>query len=136
MKNTHFCNSTGLHEPEHYSTVKDMAVLLQYAVKNETFREVFTSKSYSAAPSEVHPEGFTFTSTMFRHLDGTEVTGGTLLGGKTGYTPEAGLCLASLAEISGKEYILVTAGAEGSHETEPYHILDAVNVYSKIGEMQ
>lgn len=135
MENTHFCNSTGLHEADHYSTAEDMAVLLQYAVKNEAFRDAFTSKSYSTLPSGVHPEGFTFTSTMFQHLDGTEVSGGTILGGKTGYTPEAGLCLASLAEVSGREYILVTAGAEGNHETEPYHILDAVDVYNRIGEI-
>lgn len=135
MKDTKFCNSTGLHQAEHYSTAEDMAVLLQYAVKNETFRTAFTSQSYSTLPSEVHPEGFTFTSTMFRYLDGTEIPNGTILGGKTGYTPEAGLCLASLAEVSGKEYILVTAGADGNHETEPYHIEDAVKVYGRIGEM-
>lgn len=135
MKNTHFCNATGLHEADHYSTAEDIAVLLQYALKNETFREAFTSHSYSTMPSEVHPEGFTFTSTLFQHLDGTEVSRGTILGGKTGYTPEAGLCLASLGEVSGREYILVTAGAEGNHETEPYHILDAVEVYNQIGEI-
>ena len=26
MENTHFCDSTGLHNPDHYSTVKDIAV--------------------------------------------------------------------------------------------------------------
>lgn len=132
MEDTKFCNSTGLHEKEHYSTAEDMAVLLQYALKNETFRAAFTSQSYSTLPSEVYPEGFTFTSTMFRHLDGTEIENGAVLGGKTGYTPEAGLCLASLGEAAGREYILVTAGADGNHDTEPYHILDAVKVYGRI----
>lgn len=33
MDGTHFCDSTGLHNPDHYSTAKDMAVLLQYALK-------------------------------------------------------------------------------------------------------
>lgn len=135
MKDTSFCNATGLHEKNHYSTVEDLAVLLQYALKNETFRAAFTSQSYHTLPSEVHPEGFTFTSTVFQHLDGTEIAGGAILGGKTGYTPEAGLCLASLGEVSGREYILVTAGANGNHETEPYHILDAVKVYNQIAEM-
>ena len=32
-----------------------------------------------------------------------------------------------------KEYILVTAKAEGTHETEQFHILDAQNVYNQIG---
>ncbi len=132
MKDTRFCNSTGLHETGHYSTAEDIAVLLRYAVKNDRFREAFTSESYHTMPSEAHPDGFTFTSSMFRHLNGTEISNGAVLGGKTGYTPEAGLCLASLAEVSGKEYILVTAGAGGNHETEPYHVMDAVNVYNRL----
>ncbi len=132
MKDTRFCNSTGRHEEGHYSTAEDIAVLLQYALKNDRFREAFTSESYHTMSSETHPEGFTFTSSMFRHLDGTEISDGKILGGKTGYTPEAGLCLASLAVVSEKEYILVTAGAEGNHETEPYHVMDAVNVYNRL----
>ena len=107
---------------------------LQYALKNEYFRDVFTSSRYSTLPSEQHPEGFTFHSTMFKYMDSTEVTGGEILGGKTGYTEEAGLCLASLAQVNGKEYILVTAKANGTHQTEQFHILDAINVYSQIGE--
>lgn len=51
------------------------------------------------------------------------------------YIEEAGLCLASLAEVDGKEYILVTAKANGTHQTEQFHILDAINVYSQIGEL-
>lgn len=44
------------------------------------------------------------------------------------------ICLASLAQVNGKEYILVTAKANGTHQTEQFHILDAINVYSQIGE--
>lgn len=133
LKNTHFCNATGLHDPEHYSTVEDISILLQYALRDENFRAAFTSSRYSTLPSEQHPEGFTFYSTMFQYMDSTEVTGGNIIGGKTGYTEEAGLCLASLAEVAGKEYILVTAKANGTHQTEQYHILDAIDVYGQIG---
>ena len=35
MKNTHFTNSTGLHDPEHYSTVEDISILLQYATAQD-----------------------------------------------------------------------------------------------------
>ncbi len=133
LYDTHFCNATGLHDPQHYSTVGDIAQLLQYALQNETFREAFTSSRYSTFPTAQHPDGFTFYSTMFAAMDSPEVTGGVILGGKTGYTEEAGLCLASLAEIGGKEYILVTANAAGSHQTEPFHTMDAANVYSQVG---
>ena len=58
-------------------------------------------------------------------------TGGKLLGGKTGNTFRAGLCLASLAEVKGKEYILVTAKAEDAGDA---HVTDALKVYGQIGE--
>lgn len=134
MSSTHFVTCTGLHDAQHYSTVRDIAVLLQYALQSSDFREIFTTHSYSVAPTAQHPEGFTFYSTMFQSLGDASVTGGEILGGKTGYTEEAGLCLASLAQVNGREYILVTAGAPGSHDTEPLHTIDAKTVYNRIGE--
>lgn len=135
MRQTHFCNSTGLQDENHYSTARDMAVLLNYALKNAVFRDAFVSETYHSEPTERHLEGLAFQSTMFRALEGLgnrEIPGGAILGGKTGYTEEAGLCLASLAEVEGREYILVTAGAEGSHNTKPYHVIDAIAVYQKL----
>ena len=134
INDTHFKNTTGLHDPEHYSTVRDISVLLKYALENETFRQAFTSSRYSTDSTEQHPGGFTFYSTVLSYLDGNEIENGAVLGGKSGYTEEAGLCLASLGEVNGKEYILVTAGAQGDHQTEQYHILDAVDVYNRIGK--
>lgn len=133
LTGTHFCNSTGLHEEKHYSTAEDMAKLLRYALQNETFREIFCCRSYTTEATAAHPEGISFESTMFKELDTTEVPGGRILGGKTGYTQQAGLCLASYAEIGGHGYILVTAKAEGSHNTPAYHVLDAKAVYEQIG---
>lgn len=132
MVDTHFCNSTGLHHSEHYTTVKDLSILLQYALKNETFKEVFTCRAYTTVSSKQHPEGITFYSTLFVNMDDPEIMGGEILGGKTGYTAQAGLCLASMARLDDKEYILVTAKAEGNWQTEPFHILDAKNAYNRI----
>lgn len=132
MKDTHFTNVTGLQDDKHYSTVEDMAVLLRYALENETFRQVFTARRYSVMPTNEHPEGFTFYNTMFQAMDNAGISDDDILGGKTGYTEKAGLCLASLAEINDREYILVTAKADGNHYTEPYHVIDAENVYGQI----
>lgn len=41
MLNSHFVNASGLHEEEHYTTVTDIMILLEQAIKNETFYEVF-----------------------------------------------------------------------------------------------
>lgn len=130
MKNTHFCDSTGLHDPEHYSTCRDLAVLLRYALKNETFRKIIESHWHSTPGTNIHPDGITYYSTMFKGLADAAVTGGEILGGKTGYTSEAGYCLASFARIENREYILVTTGSYVSGG----HIQDAVTIYNRVAQ--
>lgn len=133
MEDTNFRDTTGLHDPDHYSTVKDMAILLKYAIRNDTFREIIESHYHSTPPTNIHPDGITFYSTMFQSLSDTAVTGGEILGGKTGYTSDAGLCLASFAQVGDREYILVTAGAPGNTGS-PLHVQDAVTIYNRLGE--
>ena len=132
MDGTHFCDTTGLHDPDHYSTVRDIAILLKYSLRNDTFREIIESARHSSGVTNIHPDGITYYSTLFKNLSDTSVTGGEILGGKTGYTDEAGLCLASFAEIDGREYILVTAGAAGN-TGQPLHVQDAVTIYNRLG---
>ena len=135
MKNTHFTNATGLTDTEHYSSAADLAKLLQAALHNTTFRTIFTTEHYTTTATAQHPEGVSLTSTLLGKLDGTELPEGAQIeGGKTGYTAAAGLCLASLATVNGKEYILVTLAAPGDHGTEQYNILDAVKVYRKLAD--
>ena len=111
MNKTHFCDTTGLHDPDHYSTVRDIAVLLRYALKNDTFREIIESPRHSTGVTNIHPSGITYYSTMFKNLSDTSVTGGHILGGKTGYTSEAGNTLVTAAEKNGTTYITVTMKA-------------------------
>lgn len=131
MSDTNFTNVCGFQNYEHYSTAWDISLLLRYALENETFYEIFTSKSYYTETDE-HPDGITLSSTMFSEMESSYVEGGRILGGKTGYTDEAGLCLASVAEIDGERYVLITAGAKGTHYTEPFHINDALKLYGNI----
>ena len=133
MDNTHFCDSTGLHNPDHYSTVKDIAVLMKYCIKDDTFREIIETARHSTGVTNIHPDGITYYSTMFKNLSDPTVTGGKILGGKTGYTSEAGHCLVSFAEIEGREYIFVSAGASGADGNTIPHIQDAVTVYNRVG---
>ena len=133
MKDTHFMDCTGLHDPEHYSTAYDIALLLKYALHNDTFRDVVESHFHSTPATNVHSDGITYYSTMFKNMSDTSVVGGEILGGKTGYTSEAGHCLASFAQIYDREYILVTAGAAADATGVP-HILDAKTIYNRLGE--
>ncbi len=132
MTDTHFANVTGLQDEEHYTTVKDMSILLQNALENRLFRQIFCTREYTASSTEQHPQGLSFESSMFRLEEDWQVKGGEIRGGKTGFTDQAGLCLASLAHVDNRDYILVTAKADGNHQTEPYHALDALNLYGQI----
>lgn len=119
LNDTHFVNASGLHDSAHVSSVRDMSKLFRYAIENPIFYQILTSKSYSThVPNEL-----TITSSLLTKIPGGE---GAILGGKTGYTPEAGLCLASIIEKDGKRYIFVTTNADGQAWTPPFHIEDAL----------
>lgn len=128
MEGTHFVNADGLHHPDHYSTATDIALLLDSALQNPAFCRVFTAHSYTTTPSSAHPNGLFLTSTLFDVGIPAQLGDGAILGGKTGYTEEASLCLATLLQKGDKRYLLVTAGAPGSHQSAPYHVEDAFNI--------
>ena len=133
LTQTHFVNCTGLHSDDQYSTPHEIGLILQAALKNKTFRQVFMTHSYTVGATNLHPDGFTFWSSMFKNMQSETVIGGEIMGGKTGYTQEAGHCLVSMAEIEGREYILVTAGWASNPRTEQYHINDAFLGYNALG---
>jgi len=134
MNNTHFTNTTGLHEAAQHSTAKDMTILLRYALENEIFYQIITSTRHSTAGTSLQPGGITFHSTLFSRIDSQESRGRMILGGRTGFTSQAGQNLASFARVDGTKYILVTAGAQtnGNHLTQALHIDDAFAVYGAI----
>lgn len=132
LTGTHFTNVTGLHNENQYSTPHEIGKILQAAIKNKTFYEVFTTHFYTAPATEQHPDGFTFWSTMFKNMTDEVVNGGEIIGGKTGYTDEAGHCLASAAKINNRIYILVTAGWAQNTDSTTYHISDAFLAYNQI----
>ena len=137
MKNTNFTNVTGLHHDEQYTTCQDIAILLKAALKNDMFKKIFTTQTYTTKSYRGYPNGLTFVSTVFNFLDGRQPDNSiTILGGKTGYTSKAGLCLASLASSSDSpnEYILITLGAPGNYweSSPPNHVADALNIYSSV----
>lgn len=133
MEKTHFENASGLHHPNHYTTLNDLSKLLSYALKNEQFKKIFTTSSHITKPLKSQKSGLVLSSTLFNKLwNPTLENGVTIIGGKTGYTGQAGLCLASLARKDGKEYYFITANAKSDSSNYAYHIEDAIQVYSKL----
>ena len=127
----HFTNTSGLHNDNHYCTVMDMAVILSAAMKNEMCREILSTYQYTTTATPQHPEGILLTSTLFGRMRGDEPEGAEILGGKTGFTSEAGNCIASFGvSESGKEYIFVTTKAKGLWKAVYDHI-DTYTAYVK-----
>ena len=46
MENTHFANTHGLHDENHYTTVRDLTILTRWAWQNETFRRFATATTH------------------------------------------------------------------------------------------
>lgn len=132
MNQTHFENVEGLHHDNHYTTAHDQMKLLKYAMRNEDFKKIFMAQSYKVPSTNYRPQGFSFKSTLFSKLDMQKERGFTLLGGKTGYTTEAGLSLISVAEKNGMDYALVVMNAPGTNRTEQINITDSLKMYETI----
>lgn len=124
MKNTHFVNTSGLHDEDHYTTVSDLSLLLRYALKNKDFKKIFTTHKYVTSN-----KALTFTSTFSKQKQSVDLDTSMIQGTKTGFTYPASLCLASYAKVDKEEYIAIT-GQTHSLNTYPYHIVDAVNLYN------
>lgn len=125
MHDTYFVNTSGLHDEAHVSSVRDISKLLRYALENPTFYQIFTSKSYTTYV----PNQLIITNSLFTKLPGLDSP---IIGGKTGYTPEAGLCLATIIEKEGKSFLFITTNAPSYIWTPPPHIEDALTAFEAL----
>lgn len=131
MYDSHFMNASGLDQNKHYTTADNLVKLLEYALENPTFKKIFTTQAYDIPKDKDHKK-HKLRSTMSYSLKKFKLKNTGILGSKTGYTFNSGLSFASLLEKDGKEYILVTAHADGDGSTKPNHIIDALNVIKKL----
>ena len=108
MQHTHFMNTTGLDQENHFSNANDIQVLLEYALNNPTFKEIFTTKEYTMS------NGLVVKSTLYKYNTHPTLMND-IIGSKTGFTYAAGYCLASLSNINGHNMmiLLLNAGKNG-----------------------
>lgn len=126
LTNTHFVNPFGLDDDGHYSTVKEVATILKYALKNDFFKEVYTSRRYLTSDTKI-----TLYSTIVSPLKTINNNATFIRGSKTGFTYDAGRCLSSIAydENNDINYLMVTAKAKN---VVTYPVMDAINAYEKV----
>ena len=108
--NTHFVNAHGLHDDNHYTTAKDLAIITKYALQNEVFYDIISKWSYTIPETNLSDKRY-FESTMEIKLPDSKHYYPGVVGVKSGFTDDAGRCLVTTSSRDGESYILVTLGA-------------------------
>ncbi len=134
MLDSNYMNPSGLHDSNHYTTARDQLKLMKYAYQNETFKTLISTKEYTTTKTVQHPEGLVMSSTLLKYFTSDKTNANLyynpyLIGGKTGQTEEAGLCLASIASHENTTYFMITLNAPATVPAGLWHIEDANKVY-------
>lgn len=107
-KNTYFITPNGLDAEDengkHHTTARDLALIMRYAVKNETFLHIAQTRDYTF--SEITGKRTFSVHNANAFLDMRDG----VLAGKTGYTSQAGYCYVCAWEKEGKTFIVSLLG--------------------------
>ena len=128
--NTNFVNSSGLDDPNHYTTAWDLYLITREVMKYDTFMTICNSKSYTVPETNISGARELHTTngliSNWRYLgylyDGA-------VGIKTGTTPEAGRCLVSSAKRSGRSLVSVMLGAGLSEDGRIMSFLETARLF-------
>ena len=126
LQDTHFVDASGLHDENHYTTLSDMAIIMQAALDNPHCREVLTSVNHTSPATAQNPEGVAMTNRFLYRIQPQQTGNVQILAAKTGYTAQAMNCCVSYGIMeNGRAAICVTAHAW----TGDYCIADHLALY-------
>jgi D-alanyl-D-alanine carboxypeptidase len=129
--NTHFTNPHGLHDEEHYTTARDMALIFKAAAKNENFLHYISLVSSFIPPTEKQELERPLNNSNKLIIPGSAYYNENVIGGKTGFTNEAMHTLTSIAEKDGARLIAVVMKGK---KNEPYADANALYEYGFLPE--
>lgn len=111
LSDTHFTNPSGLEgDGKQYSTVSDLLIFAEYALKNPAFGKIVSTVEHEIPYSSDHKYFYMFNETnLLTSYPGVK-------GIKTGYTFEAGLCLVTYLEYQGHKIIAVILNAQNRRQ--------------------
>ena len=126
MNSTHFSNPVGYDDENNYSTIEDVAIMMNYALKNNTLKDILTMKKYTTSDNKL---------TVYSTLDSLAIKYGVqidkIIGGKTGTTQNAGRCLASFSDDEGVPLLVIVVGSP-LYSNMPYNLIDTEYLYDII----
>ena len=109
---THFTNTYGLHNENHYSTAYDLALIMQAALEYDLFRTVIKTPSHKVPATNLSGERFFYNkNALISNLYYEGYVYDKCIGGKTGTTDDAGRCLVAAAEDGDELLISVVLGS-------------------------
>ena len=126
MNSTHFSNPVGYDDENNYSTIEDVAIMMKYALENNTLKDILTMKKYTTSDNKL---------TVYSTLDSLAIKYGVqidkIIGGKTGTTQNAGRCLASFSDDEGVPLLVIVVGSP-LYSNMPYNLIDTEYLYNII----
>ncbi len=125
---SHFANPSGLNNPDHYVTARDMAAIMRAAISNPVFVEIDGARYWKHAPIKRYPDPDDPHNTVYAHhamikKNDSRYYSGTFAG-KTGYTSLAGNTLVTSAKKNGITLIAVILNGHQTHYQDTKTLFD------------
>ncbi len=120
---SHFMNTNGLHDEEHYTSAYDLALISCKFFQNEMLCKIGNTARYHFEPTATQPDDF-IKNNKHRIING-EIPYEGVLGGKTGYTDQARQTLVTCAEQNGMRLVCVVFKEESPNQfTDTIELFD------------
>lgn len=119
LKNTHFVNCNGLHDPNHYSTAYDFGQIGLYALNYPELREIVSIKHYRIRENTSRPFQYDNKNKLLWWYEGTD-------GFKTGWTVDAKYCFTGTVERNGLRLVSSVMGVPEQRG----HFRDTMTLYN------
>jgi D-alanyl-D-alanine carboxypeptidase len=129
LKNTHFATPNGLHDPNHYTTAYDMGIIGKNAFANTEILNAVETKNYVFKTEDGVQIPIQNRNKLI--LNNSPLYDSTCLGGKTGFTSQAGDCLVAIFNRDGRKIIgVVMHSTVDSADTQSFKDMEAMINYS------
>ncbi|OON97161.1 MAG: hypothetical protein ATN36_04090 [Epulopiscium sp. Nele67-Bin005] len=124
---TNFMNPHGLHDSDHYTTAYDMALIMRELYDNEYFLQIMATPTYQILPTN-KTDVIVYLSqqhSLMNVVRDSQMYRADVIGGKTGYTSQAGNTLVTAASKNGVDLIcVILKGTNPTYYSDTNKLLD------------
>jgi len=127
LSGTHFSNTHGFHDENHYTTAYDMSQILAYCLKNEIFRKYIETKFITIPETNVYETRY-LTNGNSLIIENSQYYNEYVLGGKKGWTGAANGTFVGYGKKDDKEVYFVLLNNVYSFNGLETKYIDATNI--------